>query len=133
MFCTPAPHKSIPSPRRVLYMKALIIAAAFVLVAGSASAQTQTASQKSAGLGKAQQGSGNADLNIRAYIELLRTDIRNGKTQLMGDVMQLDADESAKFWPVYKEFEAEYMAIGDKVVSMVKDYAMNYDKMTDAV
>ena len=26
----------------------------------------------------------------------------------MGMVMQLDAGDAAKFWPIYKEFEGEY-------------------------
>jgi hypothetical protein len=112
-------------------MKALIIAGALALFTISAPAQ-QTGSQKPAGLGKA-QASTNEELNIRAYIELLRTDIRNGKTQLMGEVMQLDADESAKFWPIYKQFESEFTALGDKVIGLVKEYALNYDKMTDPV
>ena len=112
-------------------MKALIIGAALALFTVSAPAQ-QAASQKSAGLGKTQPST-NEELNIRAYIELLRTDIRNGKTQLMGEVMQLDADESAKFWPIYKQFETEFSALGDKVMGLVKEYALNYDKMTDQV
>jgi hypothetical protein len=73
----------------------------------------------------------NKELNIQAYIQLLRTDIKKAKSQIFGDVMQLDADESAKFWPVYKEFEAEYSSLGDQVVELVRKYVDNYDQMTD--
>ena len=98
-----------------------------------AAAQAQTESKpaaKPAGLGKSELGS-NEDMNIRAYIELLRTDIRKSKSQIMGDAMELDTGEAAKFWPVYKDFEAEFSALGDKVLAVIKNYADNYLKMTD--
>ena len=52
-------------------------------------------------------------MNTRAYIELLRSDVKKTKTQIMGQIMQLDADDSAKFWPIYKSFETELTGIGD--------------------
>jgi hypothetical protein len=51
----------------------------------------------------------------------------------MGEVMQLDTDQGTKFWPIYKEFEAELSRLGDRVVALVKSYAENYDDMTDAM
>jgi hypothetical protein len=95
------------------------------------SGQTQ-ANKKSVG------SSGNVavsdqDLNIRAYIELLRIDLRKQKALIMGRVMQLDADEAATFWPIYKEFEVELSRIGDQIFSLVKEYSVNYDKMTAPV
>ena len=43
------------------------------------------------------------EMNIRAYIELLRTDVKKGKAQIMGAVMQLDADQAADFLAEYGE------------------------------
>ena len=103
------------------------------LLAASAPAQTPAkAPVQSAGLGKSAAGT-NEEKNIRAYIELLRTDVKKAKSQLMGEVMQMETDESVKFWPIYKEFEAEYATLGDKVWNVVKQYAENYDKMSDTV
>jgi flagellar biosynthesis chaperone FliJ len=51
----------------------------------------------------------------------------------MGNVMQLDADEAVKFWPVYKEFDTEYSTLGDQIVALIRTYVDNYDKMTDTV
>jgi len=73
------------------------------------------------------------EMNIRAYIELLRTDVKKGKAQIMGAVMQLDADQAAAFWPIYKQFETDYTGIGDQIVELVKSYAANYDNMTGEV
>lgn len=74
-----------------------------------------------------------AEMNIRAYIELLRTDVKKSKSQIMGDVMLLDADQAAKFWPAYQKFQAELSVLGDRVVALVRDYADHYDSMTDDV
>jgi len=71
--------------------------------------------------------------NVRAYIELLRSDIKDNRTQIMGLVMQLDAGDSAKFWPVYKEFEAEYTEFGNEVVALIRNYVAKYDNMTPEV
>ena len=71
------------------------------------------------------------ELNTRAYIELLRTDLKKEKSQVMGKIMQLDADQSAKFWPIYKSFETELTGIGDQILNLVQTYISNYYQMTD--
>ncbi len=111
-------------------MRLLVPVLAGILFA--ANAYPQPAAKQSAGLGKTDPAS-NQDKNIRAYIELLRSDVQKGKAQIMGVVMQLDSNESAKFWPIYEQFEAGYRAIGDQLVELVKKYAENYDKMTPEV
>jgi hypothetical protein len=75
----------------------------------------------------------NEDMNLRAYMELLRTDVRKQKANIVGQVMQFDADEAAKFWPIYKEYDGELARIGDSKLAMIKKYAENYETMTDAV
>jgi hypothetical protein len=71
--------------------------------------------------------------NIRAYIELLRSSARKERAQLVGAVMQLDADDSATFWPIFKDFETEYAQFGDGVVALIKNYTENYATMTNEV
>ncbi|HTS65822.1 MAG TPA: hypothetical protein VMH28_27560 [Candidatus Acidoferrales bacterium] len=115
-------------------MKTLVITFAGALLAASALCAQPPAKKPAtgAGLGKTDAAS-NQEMNLRAYIELLRTDVRKAKTQVIGDVMQFDADDAAKFWPIYKEFETEYNGVGDQIVALVKDYAANYQNMTGEV
>jgi hypothetical protein len=115
------------------HMKGILIAITCLLPAGAAlSGQTPAKSTaKPVGLGKSVATS-NEDLNIRAYIELLRTDVKKAKAQLMGEVMELDADQAATFWPIYKEFETELSSIGDQIAALIMEYAANYEKMTGA-
>lgn len=71
--------------------------------------------------------------NVRAYIELLRSDIKGNRAQIMGMVMQLDSGDATKFWPIYKEFESEYSTFGDDVVALIRNYVAKYDDMTPQV
>jgi hypothetical protein len=114
-------------------MKRTIISVVCVILAISplaAQGQAQSASKSAAGLGR-EAAAANQDLNIRAYIELLRSDVQKAKVQVMGDVMQFTGDQAATFWPIYKQFEADLAAVGDLRLAFVKEYAANYDNMTD--
>jgi hypothetical protein len=71
------------------------------------------------------------DLNLRAYIELLRSDVRAKKVLVMTEVMAFTEEEDAKFWPIYREYDVELSALNDRKVAGIKDYAANYEKMTE--
>jgi len=67
-----------------------------------------------------------------AYIELFRSDVRKQAASLVGQGMQLSADEAVAFWPIYKKYEGEYTKLGDDKVALIKDFAASYNQMTDA-
>ena len=73
----------------------------------------------------------NRDINIDAYIDLLREDIRTQKTAVLSQMMQLTADEAKVFWPIYSDYEKELKALGDERVAGIKEYAEYFPKMTD--
>jgi len=112
-----------------------IWALAAVLVGGQAFARAgaKPAAQKS----KTQQTKtvqpSDQDLNIRAYIELLRSDVKAEATEIVAEVMQFNDDEAAKFWPIYREFELGLSKIGDEKMALIKKYADNYENMSDEV
>jgi hypothetical protein len=69
--------------------------------------------------------------NMQEYIELMRTNVRDQKAEIMGSIMQLDIDDSAKFWPIYSEYDAELTKLNNLRVENIQDYAQNYSQMTD--
>jgi hypothetical protein len=73
------------------------------------------------------------DLNLRAYVELLRTDVRAQKVAILTDVMQFTEAEDTAFWPVYREYELELSKLQDERVSLIRDYGRNYDELTNDV
>jgi hypothetical protein len=74
----------------------------------------------------------NQKTNIQAYIQLLRSDVRQQKAEIMGSVMMLSAADAAKFWPIYTEYDAELSKLNDQRLANIHDYAANYSQMTDA-
>src|SRR5271157_3684387 len=65
-------------------------------------------------------------------IQLLRQDIRSQKKQLVAANLQLTDAEATKFWPVYDAYTVETTKNGDARYALIKDYAQNYDTLTDA-
>lgn len=66
-----------------------------------------------------------------AYIELLRSDVKAKKVAIVTEVMHFTDEEAKVFWPVYREYELELAKIGDARIELIKDYARNYETMTD--
>jgi hypothetical protein len=63
---------------------------------------------------------------------LLRTDLASKKTEMMSKALLLSSDEGAKFWPVYKEYQAELGQFNDERQATIKDYVQNYRTLDDA-
>lgn len=70
--------------------------------------------------------------NINKYVELLRSDVRQQKAEIMGSMMLLSADQAAKFWPIYSEYDAELTKLNNLRLANIKEYASNYDNLSDA-
>jgi hypothetical protein len=79
-----------------------------------------------------QAGSETEKKNIQAYIELIRSDVRQQKSQLMGVVMQLSAEEATKFWPLYSDYDEELTKLNNLRSNNIQEYARTYTSMTDA-
>ena len=71
------------------------------------------------------------ELNTQEYIALLRKDISGQKAKLLGTVMQFDAEDAAKFWPIYRDYQAELNKLNDLRVANIQEYARTYTQMTD--
>jgi hypothetical protein len=69
--------------------------------------------------------------NLAVYIDLLREDVRQQKAEIMGSVMVLSAQDAAKFWPIYSEYDAELTKLNDQRAANIKEYARTYTELTD--
>lgn len=49
---------------------------------------------------------------------------------LMGNV-HFNSDESAEFWPAWKQYRAAVSANGDRTLRLIKDFADHYEDMND--
>ncbi|MBK9099256.1 MAG: hypothetical protein IPM14_14285 [bacterium] len=69
--------------------------------------------------------------DMDSYIELLKSDLKTDKKAIITEVMQFDETQSAAFWPIYKEFEFDLDKLSEKRIANIKDFAANYDVMSD--
>jgi hypothetical protein len=102
------------------------VALATMIIMGSAStafAQSPAASAETE----------NRKLNLTAYAELLRSDVRAEKVAIITEVMEFTDAESAAFWPIFRQYDADLARLGDERVDNIEDYAQHYTEMTDEV
>ena len=72
-----------------------------------------------------------AQRSVDQDIALLRQDIRSHKKQIIAANLQLTDAEAVKFWPLYDQYTAELVKINDAKYAVIKEYAINYDTLTD--
>jgi hypothetical protein len=66
-----------------------------------------------------------------SYIEVLKSEIKTDKKAIITETMQFTEQQSAAFWPVYNEFEHELDKLSSKRIANIKDFAANYESLTD--
>ena len=70
--------------------------------------------------------------DLRAFIELARSDLKTQKAFILAQNMPLTEEEGAEFWPLQREYETELTKLADERLEIIEDYAARYDTMTDA-
>lgn len=73
------------------------------------------------------------DLNLSAYVELLRADVRAQKVAFITELMAFTDAEDKAFWPIYRAYDVELAAINDERVTGIEEYARNFDTVSDAL
>ncbi len=102
-----------------------------VLAQGKAKAQAKKTAAQSASQTAQPQMTETQRANIEEYVELLRSNVRQEKSQLLGAVLQLNMDDAAKFWPLYAEYDAELTKINNQRADNVQEFTRSYSQMTD--
>ena len=71
------------------------------------------------------------DLNLREYAELLRRDLKAQRVGLITQIMEFSPQDAAKFWPIFKEYDAELTKLGNGRIELIDDYIKNYAAITN--
>jgi hypothetical protein len=64
--------------------------------------------------------------DARAYFEVLRSDFNAGKIRLLNQVMKLTVAEADKFWPLYRNYEKELAAVGDRKLALIIEFMRHH-------
>ena len=73
------------------------------------------------------------DSNLRAYVELLRADVRAQKVAFFTELMSFTDAEDKAFWPIYRAYDVELSALNDERVAGIDEYVRNYGKVSEAL
>jgi hypothetical protein len=65
------------------------------------------------------------------YLEVARDVLNSEKKAVVAEAMMLSDTESAPFWELYNEYNNELYKVHTKRVNIIKDFASNYESMTD--
>lgn len=71
------------------------------------------------------------EANLKVYVDLLRSDLKKDKVAILTEMMALTPEESAKFWPVYNEYDNALSKLGDERIAFIRMYAENYGSLDD--
>src|SRR5215471_8877956 len=63
-------------------------------------------------------------------IQLLKSNIRSQKKQIVAANMDLSDAEAEKFWPLYNRYAADVAKIYDTKIALFQEYLENYDSMS---
>ena len=64
-------------------------------------------------------------------ITLFRKDVRSLRKQIIAANLDLTDTEAQQFWPIFDRYTAEMRKLFDRKFEVLKEYAENYDTITD--
>lgn len=64
-------------------------------------------------------------------VQTARAELQAQRTAVVAENLPLTETEAQKFWPLYNEYRGKWSKLDDRTLALVKDYADNYNAMTD--
>jgi hypothetical protein len=121
---TPSPHMKTsillknPAVRTTILGFTLAVMVALTTLAQQETAGTPVVSRVDPG-------------NLRAFIELVRSDLQNEKATIIAENIEFTEDEAFEFWPLHREYTLELNKLLDQRLSLIREHVASFDRMTD--
>ena len=64
-------------------------------------------------------------------MQIFREKVKADKKLIVAEAMELKESEAKAFWPVYEAYQKEIAGLNDRTIALIKDYAQNYQTMTN--
>ncbi len=64
-------------------------------------------------------------------LAMIKDFLKTEKKDLVKEYMKLDEAQSAKFWPLYDEFQEKRRGLAQERLQIIKDYGASFASMTD--
>ena len=112
----------------ILFPAWFILATSLALPAFAADESTTSKTDEST-VSKADESAANmADEGAASNMDILREKIWADKKLLVANNMNLTAAEAKRFWPIYDAYQADLHKINERLVKVINDYALAYNK-----
>src|SRR5271169_4901556 len=69
--------------------------------------------------------------NTKAYVLLLNSDVDSDREAIVKVILQLSEADAAKFWPIYKEYDAERAKLDSAEAALIQEYASAYQTISN--
>ena len=79
-----------------------------------------------AGHARAQEADADPDAQLRTELELGRAEIQAHRQAIVANALKLSEQESEKFWPLYREFQAELGKVKDRMAGLIVEFTEAY-------
>lgn len=116
------PKNDNTNPEETGFMRTFVFALVAAAFATPAFAQDAPAAQSAS----------QAQMTPDQVMDQFKSDLQAKRADIMAKGMTLDADQAAKFWPLYEKFQQEQDAIITEQLKVIEAYAQNYATLTDA-
>ena len=71
------------------------------------------------------------DAGLATDEQILVKQVNTDKKAVFAQFLGLTEEESAKFWPIYDEYEAKVKPLQDRLLANINAFAEKYDTLTD--
>jgi Spy/CpxP family protein refolding chaperone len=72
------------------------------------------------------------EISVDQQIQMARSLTEAQRQATMAANVSLTDEQSQKFWPLYRDYRNEVGALNDKMVALIKDFANNFDSLSDS-
>lgn len=72
------------------------------------------------------------DTGLASDEQIVLQQVNTDKKAFYVEYLGLSDEESARFWPIYDEYEAKVKPLQDRLLANINDFAAKYDTLTDA-
>jgi len=69
--------------------------------------------------------------NTKAYVMLLNGDVNSQREAIVKEIMQFSEADASKFWPIYKEYDAERAKLDSAEAELIQEYAKAYQTISN--
>ena len=71
-------------------------------------------------------------MSIDDTLRAIRSDLQGERSDIIAKNVTLTADQAAKFWPAFQQYQEEQNAIMDAQLKGIQQYVDNYERLDDA-